>query len=94
VTKKLKGEVAIRLCTTNRINAPEVAEQVLCRRVRRHGSMARPLLADADFVNKAPPAARRDQHLHRLQPACLDHVFQRKIASSWSTRGPPSRRAG
>ncbi len=55
VTKKLKGEVAIPLCTTNRINAPDVAEQVLADGSADMVSMARPLLADAEFVNKAAP---------------------------------------
>jgi len=82
VTKKLKGEVAIPLCTTNRINAPEVAEQVLADGCADMVSMARPLLADADFVNKA--AAGRADEINTCiacNQACLDHVFQRKIAS-------------
>jgi len=82
VTKKLKGEVAIPLCTTNRINAPDVAEQVLADGSADMVSMARPLLADADFVNKA--AAGRADEINTCiacNQACLDHVFQRKIAS-------------
>jgi 2,4-dienoyl-CoA reductase (NADPH2) len=82
VTKKLKGEVAIPLCTTNRINAPDVAEQVLADGCADMVSMARPLLADADFVNKA--AAGRADEINTCiacNQACLDHVFQRKIAS-------------
>ena len=82
VTKKLKGEVAIPLCTTNRINAPDVAEQVLADGSADMVSMARPLLADAEFVNKA--AADRADEINTCiacNQACLDHVFQRKIAS-------------
>ncbi len=82
VTKKLKGEVAIPLCATNRINAPEVAEQVLADGCADMVSMARPLLADPDFVVKA--ASGRADEINTCiacNQACLDHVFQRKIAS-------------
>jgi 2,4-dienoyl-CoA reductase (NADPH2) len=82
VTRKLKGEVAIPLCTTNRINVPEVAEQVLADGCADMVSMARPLLADAEFVNKA--AAGRADEINTCiacNQACLDHVFQRKVAS-------------
>jgi 2,4-dienoyl-CoA reductase (NADPH2) len=82
VTKKLKGEVAIPLCTTNRINAPDVAERVLADGSADMVSMARPLLADAEFVNKA--ATGRADEINTCiacNQACLDHVFQRKIAS-------------
>jgi 2,4-dienoyl-CoA reductase (NADPH2) len=82
VTRKLKGEVAIPLCTTNRINAPDVAEQLLAEGSADMVSMARPLLADAEFVNKA--AAGRADEINTCiacNQACLDHVFQRKVAS-------------
>jgi 2,4-dienoyl-CoA reductase (NADPH2) len=82
VTKKLKGEVGIPLCATNRINAPDVAEQVLADGCADMVSMARPLLADAEFVNKA--AAGRADEINTCiacNQACLDHVFQRKVAS-------------
>jgi 2,4-dienoyl-CoA reductase (NADPH2) len=82
VTKKLKGEVRIPLCTTNRINTPEVAEQVIADGCADMVSMARPLLADAEFVNKA--AAGRADEINTCiacNQACLDHVFQRKVAS-------------
>jgi 2,4-dienoyl-CoA reductase (NADPH2) len=82
VTKKLKGEVAIPLCTTNRINVPEVAEQVLADGCADMVSMARPLLADPEFVNKA--AQGRADEINTCiacNQACLDHVFQRKVAS-------------
>jgi 2,4-dienoyl-CoA reductase (NADPH2) len=82
VTKKLRGAVSIPLCTTNRINTPEVAERVLAEGAADMVSMARPLLADAEFVNKA--AAGRADEINTCiacNQACLDHVFQRKIAS-------------
>ena len=53
VTKKLMGEVAIPVITSNRINMPEVAEAVLAEGAADMVSMARPFLADADFVRKA-----------------------------------------
>jgi 2,4-dienoyl-CoA reductase (NADPH2) len=82
VTKKLKGEIGIPLCTTNRINTPDVAEQVLAEGCADMISMARPLLADAEFVNKA--ARGRADEINTCiacNQACLDHVFQRKVAS-------------
>ena len=82
VTRKLKGEVGIPLCTTNRINTPEVAETVLAEGSADMVSMARPLLADPDFVNKA--AEGRSDEINTCiacNQACLDHVFQRRIAS-------------
>ncbi|HET9693806.1 MAG TPA: NADPH-dependent 2,4-dienoyl-CoA reductase [Steroidobacteraceae bacterium] len=82
VTRKLKGLVGIPLCATNRINTPEVAERILADGSADMVSMARPLLADADFVAKA--AAGRADEINTCiacNQACLDHVFQRKIAS-------------
>jgi len=81
VTRKLKGEVAIPLCTTNRINDPAVAEQVLADGCADMVSMARPLLADAGFVRKA--AAGRADEINTCiacNQACLDHVFEGKLA--------------
>jgi hypothetical protein len=69
VTQKLKDQVGIPLIATNRINTPEVAEQLLAEGKADMVSMARPFLADPDFVNKAAAGPRRrHQHLHRLQP--------------------------
>ena len=69
VTKRMKRELRIPLITTNRINDPAVAEAVLAQGDADMVSMARPFLADAEFVNKAAAEPRRrDQHLHRLQP--------------------------
>ena len=82
VTKKLKGEVSIPLCTTNRINAPDVGEQLIAGGSADMISMARPLLADAEFVNKA--AAGKPQSINTCiacNQACLDHSFSLKIAS-------------
>ncbi|WJN57951.1 2,4-dienoyl-CoA reductase [NADPH] [Pseudomonas sp. SO81] len=82
VTAKLKGEVSIPLCTTNRINTPEVAEQVLAEGDADMVSMARPFLADPDFVNKA--AEGRADEINTCigcNQACLDHTFGGKLTS-------------
>jgi len=82
LTKKLKGEVGIPLCTTNRINAPDVAEQVLADGCADMVSMARPLLADADFVNKA--AQNRADEINTCiacNQACLDFIFSDRTAT-------------
>jgi 2,4-dienoyl-CoA reductase (NADPH2) len=82
VTKRLMGKVGIPLITTNRINMPEVAEQVLSEGCADMVSMARPFLADPDFVNKAKNG-RRDEinTCIACNQACLDHTFSRKTAS-------------
>ncbi len=82
VTERMKKEVAIPLVTTNRINTPEVAEEILATGQADMVSMARPFLADADFVNKA--AANKSNEINTCigcNQACLDHVFQQKRAS-------------
>ncbi len=82
VTQKLKGEVTIPLVATNRINMPEVAERILADGEADMISMARPLLADPDWVNKA--RAGRSDRINTCiacNQACLDHVFQNKRAS-------------
>ena len=82
VTRKLKGQVGIPLCTTNRINTPEVAEQVLADGCADMVSMARPLLADPDFVRKA--AQGRADEINTCiacNQACLDQIFQGKTCS-------------
>jgi 2,4-dienoyl-CoA reductase (NADPH2) len=82
VTRRLKPEVNIPVVTTNRINTPEVAESVLARGDADMVSMARPLLADPDFVLKA---SQDKAHLINTciacNQACLDHVFENKRAS-------------
>lgn len=82
VTRKLKGEVGIPLCTTNRINAPDVAEEILATGGADMVSMARPLLADPDLVRKA--AEGRADEINTCiacNQACLDHIFVGKEAS-------------
>ncbi|NHC10287.1 NADPH-dependent 2,4-dienoyl-CoA reductase [Stutzerimonas degradans] len=82
VTAKLRGEVNIPLITTNRINTPEVAEQVLAEGDADMVSMARPFLADPEFVNKA--AAGHGETINTCigcNQACLDHTFSGKLTS-------------
>jgi len=82
VTKKLMGKVSIPVITSNRINTPEVAEQVLAEGCSDMVSMARPFLADSHFVAKAQAG-----HSEMIAPciacnqACLDHTFSGKISS-------------
>ncbi len=82
VTKKLMGQVGIPVITSNRINTPEVAEDVLATGCADMVSMARPMLADADFVAKA--MAGQSDHIApciACNQACLDHTFSGKISS-------------
>ncbi len=82
VTQKMKEEVAIPLVTSNRINMPETAEKVLAEGHADMISMARPFLADAFWVNKAEE--EKDDEINTCiacNQACLDHVFEQKIAS-------------
>ena len=82
VTKRLMGQVGIPLITSNRINTPEVAEQLLADGYADMVSMARPLLADADFVRKARQG-RADEinTCIACNQACLDHTFAGKVTS-------------
>ncbi len=82
VTKKLMGKVGIPLITSNRINTPEVAEEVLATGCADLVSMARPFLADPHFVSKAA-AGRADTIAPCIacNQACLDHTFSGKISS-------------
>jgi len=82
VTEKIKPHINIPLVATNRINTPEVAENILQSGMSDMVSMARPFLADPEFVNKA--AEGRADEINSCigcNQACLDHVFARKIAS-------------
>ena len=82
VTKKLMGKVSIPVITSNRINTPEVAEEVLADGCADMVSMARPMLADADFVAKAE--AGQADHIApciACNQACLDHTFSGKLTS-------------
>ncbi|MYT21639.1 FAD-dependent oxidoreductase [Streptomyces sp. SID7760] len=82
VTKRLMGAVSVPLVTSNRINTPEKAEEILADGRADLVSLARPFLADADFVAKA--AAGRSETINTCigcNQACLDHTFSGKITS-------------
>ncbi len=82
VTKNLMGKVGIPLVATNRINTPEVAEQVLAEGNADMVSMARPFLADAEFVKKAAEGRAEDINTCiGCNQACLDHTFSLQITS-------------
>ena len=82
VTKKMKEELSIPLITSNRINMPETAEKILAEGHADMISMARPFLADPEWVNKAE--ADKSDEINTCigcNQACLDHVFEQKVAS-------------
>ena len=82
VTQKLKGEINIPICTSNRINMPDVAEQVIASGHADMVSMARPFLADGFWVQKAQE--NRVDEINTCiacNQACLDHTFKNKLAS-------------
>ncbi len=82
VTQRLMGQVGIPLITTNRINTPEKAEEILAAGHADMVSMARPMLADAEFVNKAQEdRADEINTCIACNQACLDHIFKRKVAT-------------
>ncbi len=82
VTKKLMGKVSIPVITSNRINTPEVAEEVLATGCADMVSLARPMLADADFVAKAVAGdAAKIAPCIACNQACLDHTFGGKLTS-------------
>ncbi|MEO7065027.1 MAG: NADPH-dependent 2,4-dienoyl-CoA reductase [Dokdonella sp.] len=82
VTRRMKAEVSIPLITTNRINMPAVAEHVLARGDADMISMARPLLADPQWANKAREDRCDDINTCiACNQACLDHVFEHKRAT-------------
>ncbi|MEU9073302.1 FAD-dependent oxidoreductase [Kitasatospora sp. NPDC004745] len=82
VTKKVMGKVGIPLVTTNRINTPEIAERLLAEGSADLVSLARPLLADADFVAKAQDdRAEAINTCIGCNQACLDHTFSGLITS-------------
>ncbi|WP_168015952.1 FAD-dependent oxidoreductase [Halomonas salinarum] len=82
VTRRMKAELSVPLITTNRINMPEVAERVLAEGHADLVSMARPFLADPDWVAKAQ-GGRSDEinTCIACNQACLDHTFQGKLTS-------------
>lgn len=82
VTRRMRHEVNVPLITSNRINMPTVAEEVLARGDADMVSMARPFLADAEFVNKA--ASGRADEINTCiacNQACLDHAFRKQRAT-------------
>jgi 2,4-dienoyl-CoA reductase (NADPH2) len=82
VTARLRGAVDVPLVATNRINTPALAEEILARGDADLISMARPLLADPDFVRKA--AEGREDEIDTCiacNQACLDHIFELRVAS-------------
>lgn len=82
VTKKLMGEVSIPVITSNRINTPDVAESVLAEGCADMVSMARPFLADPDFVAKAAAGqAAQIAPCIACNQACLDHTFSGKMST-------------
>ncbi|MDE0850000.1 NADPH-dependent 2,4-dienoyl-CoA reductase [Yoonia sp.] len=82
VTKKLMGEVTIPVITSNRINTPQVAEDVLSDGCADMVSMARPFLADPDFVAKAAAGqSAKIMPCIACNQACLDHTFGGKLSS-------------
>ncbi|MDE9435596.1 NADPH-dependent 2,4-dienoyl-CoA reductase [Xenorhabdus bovienii] len=82
VTQKLMGKVSIPLITTNRINDPHVAEQTLSEGCADMVSMARPFLADAEFVLKAEQdRADEINTCIGCNQACLDRIFVGKLTS-------------
>ncbi|MFE6864991.1 FAD-dependent oxidoreductase [Kitasatospora sp. NPDC057692] len=82
VTERVMGSVSVPLVTSNRINTPELAEQLLADGCADLVSLARPLLADPDFVAKA--AEGRPEAVNTCigcNQACLDHTFSGRITS-------------
>ncbi len=82
VTRRVRGEVSIPVITSNRINMPQVAEDVLAQGDADLVSMARPMLADSDFMRKA--AEDRVDEINTCiacNQACLDHTFAGKTTS-------------
>ncbi|MGJ8689146.1 MAG: FAD-dependent oxidoreductase [Gammaproteobacteria bacterium] len=82
VSAKFREHLSVPVITSNRINTPEVAEEVLARGDADMISMARPFLADPYFVNKA--AANRSDEINTCigcNQACLDHIFKGQLTS-------------
>ncbi|MET8795727.1 NADPH-dependent 2,4-dienoyl-CoA reductase [Nocardia sp. NPDC004568] len=81
-TAKITAAVGIPVCASNRINMPEVAEEILTRGDAQLVSMARPLLADPEWADKA--ATGRTDEINTCiacNQACLDHAFQHRTVS-------------
>lgn len=82
ITERMKGELSVPLIATNRINTPEIAENIIASGQADMVSMARPFLADENFVRKAQQG-RADEinTCIACNQACLDHGFERKRAT-------------
>ena len=82
VTARFREQLSVPVITSNRINTPEVAEEILARGDADMVSMARPLLADPDFVNKAASGyPERINTCIACNQACLDHIFNGQLSS-------------
>ena len=82
ITSKLEKHVDIPVAASNRINMPETAEEILNRGDAQLISMARPMLADPDWVNKAERGASDEINTCiACNQACLDHAFVHKQVS-------------
>lgn len=82
LARKLKTEISIPVCTSNRINDPQTAERILSSGEADLVSMARPLLADPDFVRKVTEdRVASINTCIACNQACLDHTFSKQIAS-------------
>ena len=82
VTERMKAELTVPLIATNRINTPEIAEKILASGQADMVSMARPFLADENFVRKAHQGRSNEINTCiACNQACLDHGFERKRAS-------------
>jgi 2,4-dienoyl-CoA reductase (NADPH2) len=81
-TRRLKDAVKIPVIASNRINAPEIAEDIIARGDADMVSMARPFLADAEFANKAMAGDRAGINIcFACNQACLDEIFDQRVAS-------------
>lgn len=81
ITQRLKKEVSVPIIASNRINTPDVAASILNEDKADMVSMARPFLADADFVNKTMNEPESINVCIGCNQACLDHIFQNKTTS-------------
>ena len=81
-TKKLKEHIDIPIIASNRINTPEIAQKIFDEKQADMVSMARPFLADAEWVNKANENKENEINVCiACNQACLDHIFENKTAS-------------
>ncbi len=82
VTRRLREAVKLPLIASNRINAPEIGEEIIARGDADMVSLARSMLADAEFANKAKAGDRAGINICiACNQACLDHIFSGRFAS-------------